>query len=184
VTWVPLNESWGVRNIIVDKNQQNFAKALYSVTKALDNTRLVSNNDGWEQVTDSDICGIHDYCAWGDKFTENYKDIDRILSTRADWRMLYSEGHQYDGKPILITEYGGIAFESTDKKNWGYHGAVKTEEEFMKRYSSITGAIRTTKFICGYCYTQLTDVMQEINGLMTYDRKVKVDPEKVRCVNV
>lgn len=182
ITWVPLNESWGVRNIYTDRRQQNFAASLYYLTKALDGTRLVSTNDGWEQVK-SDICAIHDYIARGEDFTPKYFEKEKLLDTSAVGRMLYAEGSRYQGQPVLVTEYGGIAFESDNSENWGYNGAVKDEGSFLARYSSITSAIRNTKYICGYCYTQLTDVMQEINGLMTADRKLKVSLEEIRQVN-
>lgn len=182
VTWVPLNESWGVRNIISDKDQQNFAAGLYYMTKAMDSTRLISTNDGWEMVEQSDICGIHDYTAWGEDFTPKYAEKDQLLSGAAQVRMLYCEGHKYKGEPILVTEYGGIAFKSDSKEEWGYFGAVEDEESFLKRYLSITEAIKNTPYIRGYCYTQLTDVMQEVNGLMTADRKVKVDINKIRNI--
>ena len=184
VAWVPLNESWGVRNIVVDKAQQNFAAALYHLTKAMDSTRLVSSNDGWEMVEATDICAIHDYEAWGENFTKKFSDKDEILGRDAVGRMIFAEGHSYNGRPIMLTEYGGIAFKSESEENWGYFGSVEDEEAFMKRYSSITGAVRNTPYIRGYCYTQLTDVMQEVNGLMTADRRVKVDPEKIKIVNL
>lgn len=184
VVWVPLNESWGVRNIFIDKNQQNFARSLYYLTKALDGTRLVSTNDGWEQI-DGDICAIHDYRAWGDDFKQKYEDKESILSGTANGgRMVYCQGERYEGQPIMITEYGGIAFDSENEENWGYNGTVKDEEGFVERYSSITSAIKDMHYIRGYCYTQLTDVMQEVNGLMTADRKPKVDVEKIAKINL
>lgn len=70
VTWVPLNESWGVRNIYTDKTQQDFARSLYNIIRAMDKTCLISTNNGWEQV-ESDICGIHDYEAWSKEFFED-----------------------------------------------------------------------------------------------------------------
>ena len=60
VTWVPINESWGVPDIALRQDQQDFASALYHLTKAIDPTRPVISNDGWEH-TISDIWGIHDY---------------------------------------------------------------------------------------------------------------------------
>ena len=182
IAWVPFNESWGVRNILVDRNQQAFAQAMVHLIKALDGTRFVSANDGWEQV-ESDICGIHDYEAWGEAFAAKYADKEKLLETEAVGRLIYANGYRYQGQPVLLTEYGGIAFESQTADNWGYHGTVKDEESFLQRYRSITAAIQNTKYICGYCYTQLTDVMQEINGLLTADRKVKIDSEKIRWVN-
>lgn len=183
ITWVPLNESWGVRNILVDECQQNFARTLYYITKAMDNTRLVSTNDGWEQVDPSDICGIHDYIAYSDNFCQKYINVERILEKDAQGRLLYAQGNCYKGQPVLITEYGGIAFVSESEDNWGYFGAVNDEESFFHRFSSITSAIRNNSYICGYCYTQLTDVMQEANGLMTADRMTKVNLERIYEIN-
>ncbi len=81
VTWVPLNESWGVRNIYTDKTQQDFAKSLYNTIRAMDKTRLISTNDGWEQV-ESDICGIHDYEAWSKEFNVKYQNKEQMLTGR------------------------------------------------------------------------------------------------------
>lgn len=183
ITWVPFNESWGIRNVLNDVRQQEFVKTLYHLTKAIDPGRLVSSNDGWEQLEDSDICGIHDYIPDGEDFTAKYKDIGQLLKGEAAGRMLYADGNAYKKQPIMITEYGGIAFESQDEKSWGYHGAVKSEEQFLKRYGEITDAVKNCPDICGYCYTQLSDVMQEANGLMDFERKPKVDVEKIREIN-
>lgn len=182
ITWVPLNESWGVRNIYSDLRQQAFGESLYQLTKALDSTRLISTNDGWEQVR-SDLCGIHDYAGKGRSFRERYGDLERLLSADAQGRMLYAQGYRYTGGPILITEYGGIAFESTEEENWGYNSAVKNEEEFLNRYQDITGAIKDMSFVCGYCYTQLTDVEQEVNGLADANRNLKAAKKKILKIN-
>ncbi|HBN85939.1 MAG TPA: glycoside hydrolase family 2, partial [Clostridiales bacterium] len=147
----------------------------------LDQTRLISTNDGWEQVY-SDISAVHDYMASGEKFLEKYADKEAILCKSAVGRMLYCEGTEYEGQPVLITEYGGIAMD-TGKAGWGYNGLVKGEEDFLKRYESITRAIQNTPYIRGYCYTQLTDVFQEINGLLTMDREFKINPDEVRKIN-
>jgi beta-galactosidase/beta-glucuronidase len=183
INWVPLNESWGVRNILEDTNQQNFGRALYYMAKAADSTRLVSTNDGWEQVT-SDINAIHDYVARGEALEKKYADKDILFEGSVDWRMLYAGAEKYKGQPVLITEYGGIAFTNhTNGEGWGYGYAVKDEEDFFERYEGLLKAIKNTPYIRGYCYTQLTDVLQEVNGLMTPDRKMKVDIERVRNAN-
>ena len=182
VTWVPFNESWGVRNIYTDKNQQDFAIAVYYLTRALDGTRLVSTNDGWENVK-ADFCSMHDYIAWGEQFTERYGNIEDLLEFNAPIRPRFAVGYENISQPILLTEFGGIAFESGDGEAWGYGSAVKDEESFLKRYESITAAVRKISYIKGYCYTQLTDVMQEINGLMTMDRKLKVNIDEIRRIN-
>ena len=67
--------------------------------------------------------------------------------------------------------------------NWGYNGAAQDEESFLKRYTAITAAFRAMPYFCGYCYTQLTDVMQEVNGLLTPDRKPKIDPKRFAAIN-
>jgi len=182
ITWVPLNESWGVRNILLDKRQQDFARMLYYLTKCLDQTRLVSTNDGWEQII-SDICGIHDYEPSGERLLTKYANRDRLMKQAAERRLLYAQGTEYNGQPIIITEYGGIAFTDEGDENWGYYGRVKDENEFLERYREITNAIRNTQYICGYCYTQLTDVQQEVNGLLTFDRKPKLDFNVIRKIN-
>ena len=105
--------------------------------------------------------------------------------------MCYAQGAQYTGKEaFLITEYGGIAMSSkgiqenmSGMQTWGYHDKVEDEEAFLKRFASVTNAIRELPYCQGYCYTQLTDVMQEINGLLSPDRQPKVDPESFRKLN-
>ncbi|WP_347835728.1 hypothetical protein [Gracilibacillus sp. JCM 18860] len=82
----------------------------------------------------------------------------------------------------MITEYGGIAFNH--ESGWGGYGnQVETEEEFLKRYQDITDAIKSIPYICGYCYTQTTDVQQEVNGLLREDRTPKIALEKIKSVN-
>lgn len=182
VTWVPFNESWGVRNILTDKRQQAFGEALYYITKALDPIRLVSTNDGWEQIH-GDICAVHDYAGEGDHFRRNYQDLPELFSKDAQGKMLYAEGYQYSGEPVLLTEYGGIAFCDNEKENWGYNSPVKDEEEFISRFTDLTQSVRSIPGLCGYCYTQLTDVQQEVNGLLTAERKCKIAPEVIREIN-
>jgi beta-galactosidase/beta-glucuronidase len=181
VTWVPINESWGVWNIRTDKRMQAFSKALYSLTKALDGTRLVSSNDGWEQV-ESDICAIHDYEASGDRFRRKIADKGRYLATYSDWRLLFAEGSKYSGEPLILSEYGGIAFKGGEAGQWGYRDAVENEKEFVVRFEGMTRAAMESGIFSGLCYTQLTDVQQEINGLAGPDRKPKFDPALIRAI--
>lgn len=183
IAWVPLNESWGVRNIYCDKAQQNFAAALYYQIKFLDSTRFVGNNDGWEQVMQTDFYGIHDYTPVEDRLTPAYESPQKLLAGTAQTRACCAEGHPGQEKPILITEYGGIAFNDQSSDSWGYFGKVQNEEEFLARYENITRAFQKIPYIQGYCYTQLTDVYQEKNGLMTMNRQYKVDPELIRSIN-
>ena len=82
----------------------------------------------------------------------------------------------------MISEYGGIAFQN-EQIGWGYGNKVKTPEEFMQRYEGITEAVAELPYVCGYCYTQLTDVQQEINGLLNENRKCKTDLKEIGTIN-
>lgn len=187
IFWVPLNESWGVRNIISDSRQQNFGRMLYYLSKAEDGSRLVSTNDGWEQVT-SDINGIHDYVAEGKALAEKLKDSERLFKGNAAARMVYAYGEEYQGQPVLITEFGGIAFAmdtdgtGSEERKWGYGYSVQSEQDFLSRFSGLIAAIKDAPYIQGFCYTQLTDVMQEVNGLMTIEREMKADLNQIRKI--
>ena len=190
ITWVPLNESWGVRNIYTDKRQQSAGRMLYHMTKAADGTRLCSSNDGWEQVT-TDICGLHDYADEKDVMAAHFADRAEIEKHSCDWRAAYAQGEIPTGKEaFLVTEYGGIAFQNIGiqgemggMQTWGYGDKMSDEEAFFERFKGVTDAIREIPFCQGFCYTQLTDVMQEINGVLSPDRKPKIDVKRFRELN-
>lgn len=186
VVWVPLNESWGVRKILNDKRQVNFGEALYHLAKGYDGSRLVSTNDGWEAVR-TDIIGIHDYHAEGSHFGQTYSEekMKEPEKINAVGRRLFSEEYQYEGKSVfIVSEYGGIAMEtSVNEGNWGYGKAEAGKEALLNRYRDVTSAIMKNRKICGYCYTQLTDVYQEVNGIMDMRRIPKVEPEELYKIN-
>jgi beta-galactosidase/beta-glucuronidase len=181
IAWTPINESWGTIRIATDRQQQEHAKAMYYLIRSLDTTRLVQDNDGWEHTDTTDIFGIHDY-GRGEELTEKYKilETDRSSIPRNGKEAL-AFGYKYNGSPIIVTEFGGIAFRLDAPKaanEFGYGNIEPTKESFLRRLDSTVSALRNNKAFVGYCYTQLTDVEQEINGLMTYDRKPKVSPEE------
>ena len=72
-----------------------------------------------------------------------------------------------EGQPVLITEYGGVAMDGSAQGGWGYNGAVRGEAQLLERFGDITRAFAAMDYVQGYCYTQLTDVFQEMNGLLT-----------------
>ncbi|MFS0724215.1 glycoside hydrolase family 2 protein [Paenibacillus sp. 1P07SE] len=185
ITWVPFNESWGVANIFSDRRQQKFTEGIYHLTKAIDPNRPVIVNDGWEH-TISDIISLHDYEERGEAFLKRYVDNkDAITSneiSHMNSKYAMAEGYAYRGQPIIISEFGGIAFKS--EEGWGYGNQVDSEESFLERFRSITQAIKDTDYICGYCYTQVSDVQQEVNGLLTEDRKPKIALEKIKEINL
>lgn len=182
VTWVPVNESWGVRSIRGNLQQQNYCRMLTYLLKAMDPVRLVSANDGWEQVSDTDICALHDYALFP-QTEKKYDDMENVLKTYCESRRLFAEGNSYQGQPVILTEYGGIAFEGDGAEgSWGYYGRVKDEEQFLGILEPITEFLIRSGHFNGFCYTQLTDVMQEVNGLLTEDRKPKVSIERLHDV--
>lgn len=184
VCWVPLNESWGVDCIMNNGEEQDFSRALYYLTKSLDQTRCVISNDGWDH-TISDLLTIHDYEGTYPVLKERYSgEIDRILNSTPGSRTLYAQGNCYGGEPIIVSEFGGISYQKTeDVKGWGYT-AANSDEDFLKRYQNVVSALLESPHIQGFVYTQICDVEQETNGLMTYDREFKVDPEIIRRINM
>lgn len=181
ITWVPLNESWGVRNIVADSRQQALSNLMVEIVRTFDGTRPVSANDGWEQ-TNTDLCCIHCYAVDGSALTKAISDKDRLVGTVADERMIYAEGYHHEGEPILLTEFGGIAFKNDKRGTWGYNYPVGSEKEFLERFESLFSAIRDAGYFNGYCYTQLYDVEQEVNGLVTAERKLKVSVDAIRRI--
>ena len=182
VCYVPLNESWGTREICTDGHQQDFARALYYLTKSLDPTRLVSTNDGFEIVNPTDVVGVHDYAvAKREEFREKYKPGLYSGLCPQGWG-LYAQGNAYEGQPVLLTEFGGIAMKSDANGGaWGYNEGAENEEELLRRLEELLHGIAETEFQ-GYCYTQLTDVQQEVNGLLTAERKPKADLWKLKAI--
>lgn len=182
VCYVPLNESWGVRRILTDKKQQSFAAALYYLTKAIDPSRLISSNDGWENVQATDIIAIHDYAFDSREFADKYGDGADYDAIYPQGIKLMAYGNSAAGKPVLFTEFGGIAMQSkTDGANWGYNMGASDLEELYSRLQNLMDGVSASPFQ-GYCYTQLTDVQQEVNGLLDADHKPKADAARLKKI--
>lgn len=180
ITWVPLNESWGVPNVQIDTRQQQHGLAMYHLTKSMDDMRPVVYNDGWEHMT-TDLVTIHDYESRQEVLEARYASVQSAVSAMPANRNLFVGGASYQGQPILISEFGGIAFKKSEWEGWGYSGA-ENEEDFLAKLKAVVGPMFTSPVIQGYCYTQLTDVEQEINGLLTYDRTPKAPLEAIRSI--
>ncbi|WP_172255262.1 glycoside hydrolase family 2 protein [Saccharibacillus deserti] len=180
VVWVPMNESWGIPNVQVDVRQQQHGQTLYHLTRSLDETRPVIYNDGWEMMT-TDIVAIHDY-EWREPvLTERYKTAEQATQAMPANRRIFVGGSKYEGQPILVTEFGGIAYRKSEQEGWGYSGA-DSDEDFLARLGAVIRPLTVSGVVQGFCYTQLTDVEQEINGLVTYQRVPKVPVEDIRRV--
>lgn len=185
ITWTPFNESWGVGEVKNRRDQQHFTEAIYHLTKSFDPIRPVIVNDGWEHTV-SDILTLHDYEELGDILYRRYAgQKDGILAGtvfHCGDHSAFANGYAYRGQPVIISEFGGIAFN--EEGGWGYGNKVADKEAFIKRFDSITTAIKKLPYVCGYCYTQISDVQQEINGLMDAKRNHKIEPEILKEINV
>jgi len=177
VAWVPFNESWGVPDLPHSPAQRSFVQAMYHLTKTLDPTRPVIGNDGWEALV-TDILTIHDYDADPERIARRYpsngEGVPLLLrEERPGNKLLALDGFTYKDHPIMLTEFGGIAFSRDRARTWGYSRAADPAE-FARRYYRLMSAVRSLPLLAGFCYTQFADTYQEANGLLYMDRTPKV----------
>ena len=182
VVGTPLNESWGVQEIETDPRQQAHSEAMVAITKSMDTTRLVVDNDGWEH-TNGDLLTIHDYSPSGEMLRAHLGSMDAILALRPAQRALFVGRHAYAGQPILLSEFGGVKFVpgTEAQHSWGYCEADSCAA-FAGKLRELFDAVRACPLVDGYCYTQLTDVETEQNGLLTYDRTPKLPLETICAI--
>ena len=186
IVWVPFNESWGVPNLTSAQPHRNAVEALYHLTKTLDGTRPVIGNDGWE-ASATDILGIHDYDADPEKLRSRYETTEpqRTLfdQRRPAGRILTLDGFPHRGQPIVLTEFGGIAYDAGGEDQpgtWGYSRA-DSQAAFIDHYRRLLEVANSTLLFSGFCYTQFADTFQEANGLLKADRTPKVPLEEINA---
>jgi beta-galactosidase/beta-glucuronidase len=175
VAWVPVNESWGVPHVADDAAEQAYLTALYWLTKALDPTRLVISNDGWIH-TRSDLVTVHDYTRDPAVLEARYADAAAISRLTPEGRPLFASGFAYGGEPVVVSEFGGAHTAA-------FASAPDPSDAFLQHYRALLRALARSPYLQGYCYTQLADVEQEQNGLLTADRTPKVPLDAVRQLN-
>lgn len=190
VAWVPINESWGIQDVASDPAQQAFSVALANLTRAVDPSRPVMSNEGWEHL-DSDILGLHDYSASGEALIARYRDPQAIRATLQSWgptgrAPVLSEAQvarfEAGDSPLMITEFGGVNHADANSDDaWGYVTA-HSEEDFASRLSEVFSALQACPGVVGYCYTQLLDTLNETNGLLTVDRTPKLPLDTIRRI--
>jgi beta-galactosidase/beta-glucuronidase len=174
ITWCPFNET---------PNDQNpeLLRTIYRVTKAVDPTRPVVDTSGYVHVS-TDLYTVHNYSQDVAQFAAAYGPL---AQGEAGWRNSQSNNAPHvAGQPYLVDEYGGIWWNPAqiDEKAWGYGARPLDEEEFFQRLGGLTSALVGNPRICGFCYTQLTDVEQEVNGLYTDERLAKFDPACYKAI--
>lgn len=179
IGYAPFNETWDFEG---KKQCDELIEEVYRVTKAIDKTRPVIDSSGHFHVK-TDIFDVHDYEQNPEAFKTFFDEIDKGLVKDHLYRNENSRTRQtYKGEAVFVSEYGGILW-AQGSDGWGYGKGPKTKEEFIERYKGLTEALLDNKYIMGFCYTQLYDVEQEKNGLMTYDRKFKFDSEVIKRIN-
>ena len=185
VGWCPFNETWDVNGC---RQFKGLLANIYRVTKAVDPSRPCIDTSG-NYHEETDIFDFHDYDQDPVTFKEHYDKLmtggelyDRLADGHPEWvRQVYTGG------PVFCSEYGGIRWapdyvEGTGTGSWGYGEDVKGMEDFKWRFKGLTDALLDNDRMMGLCYTQLTDVEQEQNGLYTYDRRPKFDADWIRSV--
>ena len=200
IVWVPFNESWEVPELTAVGKQRHAVEALYHLTKTLDSTRPVIGNDGWESSA-TDIIGIHDYDANLEHIRQRYGPeikADQLFDRRPPGgRSLTLDGFPHRGQPIMLTEFGGIAYaKSVDPGDepyrpaptaeggpgtpviWGYSTTLD-RHSFQQKYQALLDTVIHTAMFAGFCYTQFADTFQEANGLLTADRRPKIPIEEI-----
>ena len=171
VGWCPFNETQG--------NQDNrILEYIYKVTREIDPTRPIIDTSGWVHTKFTDVYDMHDY----DQDIESFaRKLDPFKTGDTPYVTLSDPSTYKKGTPYFVSEFGGTWW-APDKEGWGYGNAPNTEEEFLKRFEGLVRYLLNHPKVCAFCYTQLTDVEQEVNGLYTYDRKPKFDPEIIRQI--
>ncbi|HYO23757.1 MAG TPA: glycoside hydrolase family 2 TIM barrel-domain containing protein, partial [Lacipirellulaceae bacterium] len=181
IAWVPFNESWGVPDLPDSSSQRHYVQSLYHLTRTLDPTRPVVGNDGRESVA-TDIIGIHDYDDEPEQIAERYGLRDSATHLfqreRPGGRQLLLDEQGYGGRPIMLTEFGGIAFAEDEKLTWGYSRATDAAD-FAARYKDLMKVVRKLPLLSGFCYTQFADTYQEANGLLYADRTPKMPLDEI-----
>ena len=188
--WVPVNESWGVPDLADDEAQRSYTQALASLTRAVDPSRPVVSNEGWEHV-DSDVLGLHDYTVDPDELRERYATPESVRRVVVDGRTphgrrsIVSEtqlGAFEAGRTrVMVTEFGGVSLAAPDDESWGYT-TVGSDSEYAALLEGLFDALRASDEVTGFCYTQYMDTGQETNGLLYSDGSPKLPLDTIRQI--
>ena len=169
VGWTPFNET-------PHDQDDNLLLTVARVTKSVDPSRPIIDASGYHHV-ETDVIDIHDYTQDVAEFRDRYARL-------AAGKVITFDGDRiqeaYDRDATYVSEYGGIWWNPEAEEGWGYGDRPEDAEDFLSRYRGLTEALLEHPTISALCYTQLYDIEQEVNGLYTYDREPKFDPDSVR----
>lgn len=184
VTWVPTNESWGVPDLENDPRQRAYTRMLADLARALDGSRPVISNDGWEHLS-SDILALHDYADSSEVLLDRWEDADAVANTIANVqpgnRRKIVEDRSNPDAPVILTEIGGLGHPIDRSKRWHFW-STDSKSELQERFAEVIDAVLASDTVVGFCYTQLTDTMQEMNGLLDAERNPKLPIEEIRAI--
>jgi beta-galactosidase/beta-glucuronidase len=195
VGWCPLNETWQVmsdRTTVLD----DVTLGMFLATKAMDTTRPVLDSSGYaHRVPDTDIYDCHDYDQKPETFRARHAHVAEgkpYYNGQATIQSNSGQTHEiwsvpYAGQPFFVSEFGGIWWNpraKPDEFSWGYGERPRTIEEFYARFEELCAILLDDPAMFGYCYTQLTDVYQEQNGIYDFDRGEKFDMDRIRAVQM
>ena len=187
VGWCALNES---HEPITDRvtTLDDVTRGLFLAAKAMDATRPVLDASGYShRVATTDIYDCHDYDQDPTTFAERHAGLRRGEPfyngpTDRPWSV------PCRGQPFFVSEFGGIwwnpaaAGQADRARSWGYGSRPATIEEFYERFEGLCNVLLNDPAMFGYCYTQLTDVFQEQNGVYFFDRRPKFDLARLRRI--
>ncbi|MGE5223309.1 MAG: glycoside hydrolase family 2 protein [Omnitrophica WOR_2 bacterium] len=184
IGWCPLNETW---QVLTDRitGLDDAMRGMFLAVKALDTTRPVLDTSGYShRVPETDIYDSHDYEQVVLKFAQNHS------GTRFGLPFHNRQGTKtlsipYHGQPYMVSEFGGTWWNpqaTSGANSWGYGNSPKDIEEFYTRFEGLCGVLLDDPSMFAYCYTQLTDVYQEQNGIYTFDRIPKFDLKRLRAI--
>ena len=180
IVWTPFNETWEhPEDREAAREACRMVSDVYKLTKNLDYRPCHDVSGNYHVMTD--IFSVHQYMQDPEEL-RGWLAPENGFVRQAD---LEHRETEYGGQPYLVDEYGGIkwvAGREYSEISWGYGDAPKTLEEFYRRLEGLTDVILGYGHICGYCYTQLTDVEQEQNGIYSYDRTPKFDMDRIRAI--
>ena len=192
VAWTPVNESWGYPDLGGSTRQRDHIRSLYYMTKTLDPSRPINDNCGWDHVI-TDLSTFHDY-ADERGMAERCESVQSILGRGRGMFLgeIHGPGGEHDegsrhrrGAPLLCTEFGGVNIAASNdhsrQENWGYTTA-KDSADLLRRVEGLIMATVKTGHVCGFVYTQTTDIFQEQNGLHTWDRREKLPAAEMKAI--
>ena len=181
IIWTPFNESR--RGLSVKPRLEALQRQVYHLTNALDPSRPVIDSSGYIHFL-TDIYDVHNYTQDPGEFAALFEKFGQTGKPEDAWRNFPDHDAAYAGQPYFVSEFGGSWWVEGDSRQgaWGYGDRPRSREEFLERFRGLVEALLRNPRVAGFCYTQLTDIEQETNGLLTFDRRHKLDPARLRAI--